>query len=225
MPAHLSASILLLADSRLPAGAHAHSGGVAAAVTAGTVHDEPTLEDFLTGRLLTSGFVAAAAASRAAVLLSGTDPGPGLADLDAQLDARTPSPAAREASRAQGRGLARVVGAAWPVPALALIGPRPHLAVAIAAAALAVGAGPDEAAALAALGAINGPAAAAVRLLGLDPLRVSALLARVGPLVDGVAERAVAGAGCTELPTAASGPLLDLLAQAHSRATVRLFAS
>ena len=45
----LPAALLLLADSRLPSGAHAHSGGLAAAVTAGTVTDEDSLAAFLRG--------------------------------------------------------------------------------------------------------------------------------------------------------------------------------
>ena len=38
------AALLLLADGRFPAGGHAHSGGVEAAVTHGAVHDTDSLE-------------------------------------------------------------------------------------------------------------------------------------------------------------------------------------
>jgi hypothetical protein len=72
MPA-LTAALLLLADSRFPAGAHAHSGSIAAAVEARTVYDEPTLALFLAGRLATTGLVAAAAAARAAFLATTPD--------------------------------------------------------------------------------------------------------------------------------------------------------
>ena len=47
LPPALPSALLLLADSRLPAGGHAHSGGLAAAVSAGTVDDEVTLAGFL----------------------------------------------------------------------------------------------------------------------------------------------------------------------------------
>lgn len=68
--------LLLLADSRLPAGTHAHSGGLEAAVAAGRVHDAETLRVFLLGRLgsagLTAAAFAAAAASHAKASVSGT---------------------------------------------------------------------------------------------------------------------------------------------------------
>jgi len=222
----LPSALLLLADSRLPAGGHAHSGGLAAAVADGAVHDERTLAAFLSGRLRTAGLVASAAAARAAALVvSGPSAADTLDELDAELDARTPSPAARAASRAQGRGLLRAASAAWPSPVHALLGPRPHAPCALGGAAVAAGAGPAEAATLAALASVTGPASAAVRLLGLDPLGVTRRLAGLAADVDAVAAQ---GARCADLDVplpAASAPLLDLLAQAHARADVRLFAS
>jgi len=47
--------LLLLADSRLPAGTHAHSGGLEAAVGAGRVYDADSLHAFLLGRLTSVG--------------------------------------------------------------------------------------------------------------------------------------------------------------------------
>lgn len=221
------AALLLLADSRLPAGGHAHSGGLAAAVAAGTVHDDRTLRHFLAGRLRTAGLVSAAVAARAASLTAAAGPGleTALEHLGRAVDARIPSPAARAASRAQGRGLARAAAAAWPSTALALLGSRPHAPVALGVVTVAAGCGPAAAATLAASSAVTGPASAAVRLLGLDPLGVTALLAELAPLVDDTARQ---GAACADLDAplpAASGPLLDLLAEAHVRADVRLFAS
>lgn len=222
----LPSALLLLADSRLPAGGHAHSGGLAAAVAAGSVDDEATLAGFLSGRLRTAGLVAAAAAARTAALLCAAVPDvAALADLDAELDARTPSAAVRDASRAQGRGLLRAASVAWPSPVHALLGPRPHAACALGAATVAAGAGAAEAATLAALWSVTGPASAAVRLLGLDPLGVTRLLADLAQDVDLVAARGARCADLAEPLPAASAPLLDLLAQAHTRADIRLFAS
>ena len=48
------ATLLLLADGRLPSGAHAHSGGLEAAVAAGRVTDLDSLTGFLHGRLATA---------------------------------------------------------------------------------------------------------------------------------------------------------------------------
>ncbi|MCA1822431.1 MAG: urease accessory protein UreF, partial [Pseudonocardia sp.] len=62
---------LLLADSRLPTGGHAHSGTVEAAVERGLVRSEADLGLFLAGRLRGSGSVVAAVAA-AGCLLAGT---------------------------------------------------------------------------------------------------------------------------------------------------------
>lgn len=221
MEVPIPTALLMLADSRLPTGAHAHSGGVAAAVDSGQLRDLSDLESFLHGRLQTAGRVGAGVAARAAVIAGQADPDVLLHQLDGEVDARTPSPAARDASRAQGRGLCRAVSAIWPHPVLAVLPMRPHVPVALGVATVAAGAGPAAAAQLAALASITGPAAAAVRLLGLDPLQVAALQAGLASHVDAVA---AAGVAAMELP-ACSGPGLDLLAQAHQRMEVRLFAS
>ncbi len=78
----------------------------------------------------------------------------------------------------------------------------------------------------AAHGTITGPASAAVRLLGLDPYAVHALLARLAPECDRIAELAASRSGdpVDELP-AAGAPLLDIGAEHHATWEVRLFAS
>ena len=58
------AALLVLADGRFPAGGHAHSGGVEAAVARGPYHDADSLEAFCRGRLHTAGLVAAGAGRR-----------------------------------------------------------------------------------------------------------------------------------------------------------------
>jgi urease accessory protein len=215
------ATLLLLADGRLPAGGHAHSGGLEAQVSAGRVRDVDDLGGFLLGRLATGGLVTAVFAAAAS-----HRPGDWAA-LDAGLDARTPSPALRKASRAQGRALMRAGRAMWPVPAA---GPAilrdPHQPVALGILAGAAGLGPAEAAVAAAHGTVTGTASAAVRLLGLDPYAVHGLLARLAPECDRIAADAAARAGAPvdELP-AAGAPLLDIGAELHATWEVRLFAS
>jgi urease accessory protein len=102
----------------------------------------------------------------------------------------------------------------------------PHHAVVLGAAAAAAGCGAGDAARIAAYQSVAGPASAAVRLLALDPMRATAVLARLTRDIDHVAERAAAAAGgpLDELPCP-SAPALDLLAEAHIRAEVRLFES
>ena len=209
------ATLLLLADGRLPAGGHAHSGGLEAAVTSGRVRDAASLEAFLYGRLATAGLVAAAFTAAAA---DGWD----VRELDAEFDARTPSPALRRVSRTQGRALMRVGRAMWTVPDLG----EPHHCVALGVVAAAAGLDPIDAATVAAYGSVSGPASAAVRLLGLDPYPVQALLARLAPACDDVAARAAAyrDRRAADLP-AASAPLLDIGAEDHATWEVRLFAS
>ncbi|MEU8235881.1 urease accessory UreF family protein [Actinoplanes sp. NPDC048967] len=211
------ATLLVLADGRLPSGGHAHSGGLETAVAAGRVRSVRDVGGFLGGRLRTTGLVSAAFAASACARTGE------FVDLDRGLDARTPSPALRRASRAQGRALLRAGRAMWPVPA---VGREPHHPVALGAVAAAAGLGPLAAAVAAAHGAVSGPASAAVRLLGLDPYAVHALLAGLAPEIDRIAADAAARAHdpVDDLP-AAGAPLLDIGAELHATWEVRLFAS
>ncbi|MDG4766520.1 urease accessory UreF family protein [Solwaraspora sp. WMMD406] len=222
------ATLLVLADGRLPSGAHAHSSGLEAAVVAGRVKDLDTLAGFLTGRLATGGRTAAAfAAAAAGAPTSDAASGGATARLDALddgLDARTPSPALRRASRTQGRALLRAGRGIWAMPA----GGRRdrHQPVALGVVTAAAGLGPAQAALTAAYGAVTGPASAAVRLLGLDPYAVHGLLARLAPQIDAVAAETAAMADwpVDDLP-AGSAPIPEVDAEHHATWEVRLFAS
>ncbi|WP_326599790.1 urease accessory protein UreF [Streptomyces sp. NBC_01803] len=222
-----SAALLLLADGRFPAGAHAHSGGAEAAVRAGRITGPASLAAFCRGRLHTAGLVAAALAAAAC---AGCDP----RALDEAADARTPSPALRATARKLGRQMLRAARATWPSAELdALAASRPrglHQPVVLGLTARAAGLGPPDAARAAGYDSVSGPATAAVRLLSLDPFDATAILARLAGDVDRVAERAVAAAravteeGTDALP-AASAPLLDIAAEQHATWPMRLFAS
>jgi urease accessory protein len=186
-------------------------------------------------------------------------------EIDAEADARTPSPAQRGASRRQGRALLRASRVAWPddggLAGLAASGSASaagggaraagggtraagggtraagggtsgeyrcgaHHAVVLGVAAAAAGCDAADAARIAAYQSVAGAASAAVRLLALDPMLATAVLARLTADVDQIAERAAAAADgpLEELPCP-SAPALDLLAEAHVRAEVRLFES
>jgi urease accessory protein len=242
--------LLLLLDSRAPAGAHHHSGGMEAAVGTGLVTGLAGLEDFCRARLRTSARVSAAFAAAACLAYperTGDQPavgrefgpldagqpgdqravGSALAVLDAELDARLASEAMRAASRQLGRGLLRLLRAL--VPDLRwdrFPSPAPHHPLVLGAGVSRAGGDPALAGRAAALAACAGPASAAVRLLGLDPFAVQAMLARLAPEIDGCAASAAAAAASppSELP-ADGAPALDLLADYHLTAEVRLFAS
>ncbi|HET9517325.1 MAG TPA: urease accessory UreF family protein [Actinoplanes sp.] len=211
------ATLLVLADGRLPAGGHAHSGGLEAAVVSGRVRDLAALDGFLRGRLATCGLVTAAFAAMGCARTGAW------AELDAGLDARTPSPALRKASRAQGRALLRAGRAMWTLPAT---GRDLHHPIALGVVAAAAGLDAVTAATAAAYGTVTGPASAAVRLLGLDPYGVHALLARLAEDCDRIAATAAARIDdpIDALP-AAGAPLLDIGAEVHASWEVRLFAS
>jgi urease accessory protein len=209
----MDALLLLLLDSRAPAGAHAHSGGMEPAVTAGLVHDLDDVEEFCRGRLHTAGRVAAAFAAAAC------GPDPDWDELDAEYEARLPSEALRHASRQLGGGLRRMLRAMFPAATLPW-SYSPHHPIALGhGVALAAGT-PDQAAQAAALATVAAPASAAVRLLGLDPLAVHGMLARLACELGEA--RAV---GPARFLPADSAPFLDLLADIHRTAEVRLFAS
>lgn len=258
------AALLTLADSRLPAGGHAHSGGAEEACAQGVIHDEVSLEAFLTRRLRTAGMTAATLAAQACRIAGSAPPTPpepdpeadnpptplrakpfqgvwgaeppagawggappgwrGGApqnprtqqDLDNEADARTPSPAQRRASRAQGRGLVRVARQAWPNRAWDDLPPNPHHPLALGVAALSAGLTPKDAALAAAYLSVTGPATAAQRLLGMDPMKVAAATARLAKAVDEIA---------THPHATPTDPLLDLLAEQHALRTERYFAS
>lgn len=226
-------STLILADSRFPGGGHVHSGGLEEATSRGLVRNERDLASFLVGRARTAGELAAVFAAAAAEAFAGhTVTRQWCMEIDAELDARTPSPAQREASRAQGRGTARAGRAAWPSPLLDTLlaaTPRPHHAVVLGAASGIAGGTPEEAALCAAYLAVSGPASAAVRLSGFDPFAVNAVVAGSAGELRAIAERAASTARLPPARLPAPGaPALDLLAEAHARhhrKEVRLFAS
>ena len=244
---------LLLADSRLPTGSHAHSGGVEAAVERGLLRDEADLALFLAGRLRSSGPVIAAVAAAGCLLAADPapadqapgDPAPGdWGRWDAAVSARLPSAAVREASRAQGAALLRTARQVWPsavVEALSELG-RPHHPLVLGAAVAAAGDGADalapghtDGADVAALLAVHhllgGACSAAVRLLGLDPIAVAAVQARAAGPAEQVAlsatrvARAAVARQDTRLLPSTGTPLPEVLAELHARAEVTLFAS
>ncbi|MFI6865369.1 urease accessory protein UreF [Nocardia sp. NPDC050406] len=207
------AMLLNLADSRLPIGGHVHSGGVEEAVSSGLVRDVRSVELYLRRRIRTSGLVSASLA--AAVCAGALDP----ARAEAEADARTPSPAARTASRAQGRGLLRLAKQVWPQADWSGLGPRPHLSTLFGLVGRVADASPEEIASVVVYTTMTGAATAAQRLLALDPAAVAACTIRLSEVCDRTAREATTGLA------ALSDPLQDVLAERHLLRDMPLFAS
>ncbi len=207
------AMVMSLADSRLPIGGHVHSGGVEEAIASGLVRDAPTVEAYLRRRIRTAGLVAA---SLAAAVCAGELTAPA---AEAETDARTPAPAARTASRMQGRGLLRLAKQMWPQQDWSELGTRPHLPTVFGAVGRVAGLRPVEIADVVVYTTMTGAATAAQRLLALDPAVVATTTMNLASLCDATARAAVAG------PAALSDPLGDVLAQRHLEREMPLFAS
>jgi urease accessory protein len=207
------ATLLAMADSRLPTGGHVHSGGAEEAVTCGLVVDLATLRAYLRRRIRTHGLVTASVASAVHTDALSFD------DADRETDARTPAPAARLASRAQGRGLVRLARRVWPDGDWDALGRTPHLAVAAGAVGAASGLQAEHTALSVVYTTMTGSATAAQRLLALDPGDVAALTFELSALCEATA--AEAGKELADL----SDPLLDVLAQRHSQRERPLFVS
>lgn len=220
-------ALLLLGDGRFPAGGHAHSAGVEAAIADRRVIDEASLETFVAARLSTVGLTEAAIA---AATSTGRLDADALRAVDAEAEARILVPALRLSSRRLGRQLVRAAGRCWPAAVFVTVAEAcpegPHQSVAIGCAGSVIGASPHEIAALTLHHAATTPAQAGVRLLGLDPVGVAAIVARLAPLASTLASQAVAAAnGSLGALPAYSSPIVDIAATAHAAWETRHFAT
>ncbi|WP_275752141.1 urease accessory UreF family protein [Hoeflea sp. YIM 152468] len=215
----------MLSDGRFPAGGYAHSGGLEPTVAAGRVSNAAELEQFLVGRAETAGFVAAVFAAAACSMASRGET-VALAGLEAELDARFPSSELRAVSRTLGRQLLRAMSTIHPHPYFSVLAAAPHQPMVMGIAAAAFGLD-SRAAALAILHeSVAGPAAAAAKLMPVDPFEVHAALARASARLDRLSEAAAAQAEAPvcDFPSLGS-PLMDIAAEHHKRRSTRLFAS
>jgi len=221
----MNSSLLMLVDGRFPAGGHTNSAGVESAVRIGDVSDDVTLEHYLSGRLATTGMVDAAFAAHTAATVHPTEEK--LNDLDDEYSARTPSPTLRDVSRRFGRQMLRAGAPIWSSPTIDALVSRTggvHQPMALGALVGAAGGSPHEAAQLAFHHLSAAVTSAAIRLIGLDPMAVAGVQARVGLMVDEWsidADRWASSRPAT-LP-ASGGSLTDILAEDHARWDARLF--
>lgn len=208
----MDALLLVLADSRFPAGAHAHSLGLEQAVADGLRADD--VPAFAAARLR----LVAEADARVAVAARRGD----VETADREWLARCPSPVLREIGCRLGAQLLRSAAAIWPEVGVHARLPRP-VALGVVGAAAGID---DEAVALLALyDDAATVTSAALKLLPLDPAVTTRWLAELAPQMA-VAARAVAD---DRQPLADQpGPAavaLELAAPIHQRTRERLFAS
>jgi urease accessory protein len=230
--------LALLADARLPTGAHTQSGTLEPALRRGLRPDQ--VPGYVAARLRTVVRVEAATAvvARAAAGRRDDDPAGLLAATWQHWEARTPSGALRESSQRLGRGQRRLVAGLWPghraVRALDVAtaqrqaaaggAPHPPRALVVGVTAACAGLSPAQTARLVAYDDVQTVAAATLKLAPLDPVvatrwvvdarhAIEALVAEVRGLVDPA-----------RIP-ASGAPLIDAWAEAHARADERLFSA
>ena len=240
-------ALLVLADGRLPTGGYAHSAGLEQAIRQGWVNDIDGLRDFLRGRLHTTGLMNAAFAVAAwNALDEGTSaeaaptpastaestPGTGdfpetaLRDLDAELIARTPSPALRRIGSWLGTLMLRSLRSIHPHPLLDDFPKGLQQPLVYGAVGRVLGLSDADTAATILHEAVTGPATAAVKLMHIDPFQAHGAIIDLAADLDEAAERAADfGRGDPAEIPALSAPLSDFAAELHEGDNVRLFAS
>ena len=215
---HADLMLMLLADARLPVAGHTQSGGLEPALRLGIRADQ--VQDYIATRLATVARVEAATSVVALHHLRHDLP---LTDVEIAWAARTPSPAMRRTSRTQGRAFLRLARRLWPGEHVAHL-PHASRAVAMACAAAACGLPPDGLARLVGYDDVQTVAAAALKLLPLDPADVAGWVHRALPAVEILAAEVARLTRPDQIP-ANGAPQIEAWAEAHARTTRRLFSA
>ena len=214
---------MLLADGRLPTGAHTQSAGVEPAFAHGMRLDQ--VPDYLTVRLRTVTAVEAAAAvvARHRWRSESVRRTFAMAEVDAAWRVRTLSDVLRNASDSLGRSYLRTAGAVWPLADLR--GHRDGVwcrAVVIGASAAEAGLAADELARLVAYEDVQTVIAAALKLQPFDPSRAVTWAVRAEAEVERLVDDTAGLTGAEQIP-AHGAPLIEEWGQRHELATRRLF--
>jgi len=217
---------LLLADGRLPTGAHTQSAGVEPALRHGMRVDE--VPAYLRVRLATVTEVEAATAVVAGRVWAGSPSSRdgslvhALTEVDAAWRVRTLSDALREASDLLGRSYLRTAGAVWDLrPLTAAPGPWCR---AVVVGVVAAGAGLDaqQTARLVAYEDVQTVVAAALKLEPFDPGLGVRWAADAAVAVEALVARVAEVRSTDEIP-AHSAPLVEEWGQHHRTSERRLF--
>lgn len=212
--------LMLLADARLPTAGHTQSAQLEPAVEQGLAAAE--VPGFIAVRLAT---VARVEAATSVVALHHLRRGWPLDAVELAWAARTPSAAMRATSRTMGRALLRLATRLWSshsgLAALDRSAPRP---VVLAAAADACGVSSTSLARLVGYDDVQTVAAAALKLLPLDPAEVASWVLAALPDVDLLAAEVAPLTSPAAIPTAGA-PLIEAWAERHAATTRRLFSA
>ena len=194
---------LLLADARLPTGAHTQSAGLEPALRNGMRADQ--VPDYLRARLQTVTEVEAAAAVVARhrwLSVLPTKRAAALAEVDRAWRVRTWSDAIRAASDQLGRGYLRTTSALWDLG----LDPRGRHSRAEVVGAVGAAAGLDATATARLIGYddVQTVVAATLKLAPFDPVLATRWVLAAGPLVDQMAARVAGFTTVEEIPAYAA---------------------
>ena len=212
---------LLLADGRLPTGAHTQSAGVEPALRHGMGLDQ--VPDYLRARLRTVTEVEAATSVVARHLWLVTERprrASVLRGLDAAWRARTISDALRAAADLLGRSYARMAAALWSLD-LDQTGPTCR-AVVVGATAAAAGLSARDTARLVGFEDVQTVVAAALKITPFDPALGLRWAAAAGAEVEALADRVQDLQSVDQVP-ALGAPLIEAWGQAHATTERRLY--
>jgi urease accessory protein len=214
---------LLLADGRLPTGAHTQSAGVEPALRHGMrVADVPA---YLRVRLATVTEVEAAAAvvaGRVWTRRQGRETVDALGEVDAAWRVRTLSDALREASDLLGRSYLRTGAAVWDLTPFSTA-PGPWCrAVVLGVVAAEAGLDAEQTARLVAYEDVQTVVSAALKLEPFDPSLGVRWAADAAVAVEALVARVVDARTTDDIP-AHSAPLVEEWGQHHRSSERRLF--
>jgi urease accessory protein len=214
---------LLLADGRLPTGAHTQSAGVEPALAHGMRLDQ--VPDYLLARLWTVTEVEAAAAvvARHRWLAEPGSRAAAMGEVDAAWRVRTLSDALRGASDLLGRSYLRMAASVWDLaPLRRERGGVWCRAVVLGATAAAAGLSAVETARLLAFEEVQTVIAAALKLSPFDPSQGVRWSAALAGEVEQLVQRVATLQTTADIP-AHSAPLIEEWGQRHQLTSRRLF--
>ncbi|MFB9378317.1 urease accessory protein UreF [Kineococcus gynurae] len=211
--------LALLADARLPVGAHTQSGGLEPAMTHGGLRaaDVPR---FLVGRLATC--VPVDAGTAVVARSRGLGDPVGLPAVEEAWAARTPSAPLRAAARVQGRGYLRMASRLWPDPLWAALGREPARPVVLGVLAALAGLDAARLVRLVAHDDVATVTAAALKLDPADPVEAARWTLQTHDRIEALVPRLARLTDPEQIP-ASSAPLLEEFSLLHTRTDQRLF--